>query len=353
MPAMTDISHTLIKPEKFVQGAVGMLEQELVVPNLFNRAGFDDYRGAKNDTITIRVPGTLPFRQYEFRNDRSNPIVFDEYAETTVTLTVGDNVYSAVRITDEHRDFDLDGNWGNLLAAQTKAVARGLARDAIKTMVDQTYNVTIGGAEANLLGAITEARRVLNRFMVPDEQRFLVCGTDFETALLNDTDITFSTTEGRAESALAEATIGRVRGFTVIVAQELPPSKAYAMVPSAFNMLTAAPSVPQSVAFGSTTSFEGLALRWIQDYDPDYMVDRSVVNTWCGFQETEDILVRWEAPEVGDTDRGQEKVSTGKHFVRAIELTLDGTSTYPAAASELATFTGISDAAEWTPGGGS
>ncbi|WP_432482590.1 hypothetical protein [Kineococcus esterisolvens] len=329
--------HQVVKPEVLASTAVGMLEQELVVPSLFQREGIDQFRGADNDTVSVPVEGVLPFHDYAFRNDRTNPIEFDVYNERKVAVTFGGNVYSAVKVTDEQNDFDLD-NWSKLLRPQVKAVARGLSRRAVGVLTGQDYAVTIGGAEANLRRALIEARRVLNAFNLPaSASRYLLVGSDFEAALLNDDKLTLAQNVGdsAADTALRQATLGQLYGFSIIVDQTIPSDAAYAFGSSAFIMTTAAPSVPQSVAFGSTQSFEGYAMRWVRDYDPSFMMERSVVNTYAGFREVKDVLVGW------DEGAGKEVVSKQEHFVRGIKLTLDGTSTYPAAGSELATITGV------------
>ncbi|MEU9126588.1 hypothetical protein AB0D08_00470 [Kitasatospora sp. NPDC048540] len=338
--------HQIVKPEKLAATAVGMLEQELIVPSLFQKEGIDQFKGADNDTISVKVEGVLPFRDYAFRNDRSQPIQFDEYSERKIAVTFGGNVYSAVKLTDEQNDFDID-NWSKLLRPQVKAVARGLQRRAVDTLTGQTYNVTIGNAQANLRGALIEARRVLNKFNVPEGDRYLLVGSDFETALLSDDKLNLAQNVGdsEAESALRNATIGQRYGFRIVVDQTIPGDAAYAFAGSAFIFLSGAPSVPQSVPYGATTSFEGVALRWVRDYDPLYMQDRSVVNTYAGFRSVKDVLVGYNS--VGKT----EVISTQEHFVRGIKLSLDGSSDYPAAASELAQITGISDAKVWTPTG--
>ncbi|UZJ23710.1 hypothetical protein RHODO2019_10870 [Rhodococcus antarcticus] len=336
--------HMIVKPEKLITTAVGMLEQELIVPNLFQKESVDAYKGAQDDTINVKVEGVLPFREYGWRNDRSAPIVFDELAERKIAVSFGGNVYNAVRVTDEQYDFDL-ASWAQLLRPQVKAVARGLSRRAVRTMVDQAYEVTIGNAQVNLRGALIEARRVLNKFQVPGEMRTLLVGSDFETALLSDDKLNLAQNVGdsAAESALRTATLGQRYGFNIVVDQTIPSDVAYAMVGSAFIFASGAPSVPQSVPFGATQSFEGVALRWIRDYDTATMQDRSVVNTYAGFREVKDLLVGW------DETNQKEVISTSEHLVRAIKLTLDGSSDYPAATSDLAVITGISDASVWTP----
>ncbi|MFI6275945.1 hypothetical protein [Streptomyces sp. NPDC050988] len=343
---MPTAQHQVVKPQKLVNTAVGMLEQELIIPNLFQKQGVDQFKGAENDTISMKVEGILPFHDYAWRNDRSNPIVFDEYSERTIAVTFGGNVYSAVKLTDEQNDFDID-NWSKLLRPQSKAIARGLQRRAVNLLTGQTYNATIGNAGQNLRGALIEARRVLNAFHAPREGRYLLVGTEFESALLTDETLNFAQNVGdsEAETALRTASIGERFGFRIVVDQTIPADAAYAFAQSGFIFLSGAPSVPQSVPYGATTSFENIALRWVRDYDPLYMQDRSVVNTYAGFRSVPDVLVGW------DQANEKEIVSTQEHFVRGIKLTLDGKSDYPAAGSELATITGVSDAKVWTPTG--
>lgn len=340
------MAHTPVKAEKLALTAVGMLEQELLVPNLFLKQGIDNFRGAKDDTVSVTVEGVLPFHEYAWRNNRASGISFDEYAERKIPVTFGGNYYSAVKLTDEQADMDFDG-WSKLLRPQVKAVARGLGRAAVTKLTGETYNVTIGNAERNLRGALIEARRVLNKFQAPEEGRVLLVGSNFEAALLNDSGLNLAQNVGdsEAESALRTATIGQRFGFTIVVDQTIGADDAYAMHPSAFIFLNAAPYVPNSVPFGATQSFEGVSARWVRDYDPTYMQDRSVVNTYAGFQTVKDVLVGWD-----DTNK-VEIVSAAEHLVRGIKLTLDGASNYPAAASEIATITGVSDASVWTPTG--
>lgn len=344
---LTPPQHQVVKPEKLVNAAVGMLEQELLVPMLFQREGIDQYKGAEDDTISIKVEGVLPYHDYAWRNDRTEGIVFDEYKERKIAVTFGGNVYSAVKLTDEQNDFDID-SWAVLLRPQVKAVARGLNRQAVDVLTGAAYNVTIGSAEQNLRGAMIEARRVLNKFNVPDGRRYLLVGTDFESALLSDEKLNLAQNVGdsEAESILRTATIGQRYGFTIIVDQTIPGDAAYAMVDSAFIFTSGAPSVPQSVPYGATTSFEGIALRWVRDYDSTHMQDRSVVNTYAGFRAVDnDVLVGYNS--AGKT----EVISESEHFVRAIKLTLDGNSDYPAVGSDLANITEVSEASVWTPTG--
>src|SRR4051812_12160276 len=98
------MAHTIVKPQKIVDTGVGLVDRELVLPKMFRRESLDQFKGAFGDTLTYRVPGILPGRDYAFRNDRSAAIVFDEFTETTVNVTLSGNAYSAVYLNDEQMD---------------------------------------------------------------------------------------------------------------------------------------------------------------------------------------------------------------------------------------------------------
>jgi hypothetical protein len=341
--------HIVVKPEKIAATAAVALEQALVVPALFQREGIDQFKGAKNDTINVKVEGVLPFRSYGFRNARSAPITFDEYSEKTVAVTFGGDIYSAVKLTDEQRDFDLAG-WAKLMAKQTEAIGRGLERQAVDALVDENYSVTLAGALSgrDLRATLIRARDVLNKFRVPLEGRVLLVGSGWELALLTDDKLNLAGNVGEQEavSALREASIGRRFGFDIIVSQEVPSDAAFAMHRSAFIFATGAPSVPSSVTGGSA-AHNGVALRWIQDYDANYLTDRSVVNTYKGFRSVKDELLGV------DSGTNQAFVSQYEHFVRAIKLDLDATADVlpdpdgpDAAQVELAAITGVAGTAD-------
>lgn len=343
--------HTIVKPEKIAELAVTALEQRMVVPALMQREGIDQYKGTKDETINVKVEGVLPYRTYGWRNNRSTPITFDVYSERTIQVSWGDDIYSAVKVTDEQADFDLR-SWTKLMVKQSEAIGRGLEYEATDVLLGAPYAVTLGGAVASrsLRGTLIRAREVLNRFMVPEEQRYFVCGTGWETALLEDTDLNLAQNVGDAEavSALRNATLGRRYGFEFVVAKELPANFACAMVRSAFIFATGAPSVPGSVPFGATHSVNGVALRWIRDYDSEYLTDRSVVNTYKGFREVTDILVGRDS-----ATPSQAFVSENEHFVRAIKLDLEATADVlpdpdgpDEAQQELAAITGVAGAAD-------
>ncbi|MFC4334082.1 hypothetical protein [Salininema proteolyticum] len=316
--------HQIVKPEKLAQAAAVLLEQSLVVPNVFNKQGVEEFKGAKNDSINIRVPGILPYRTYGWRNDRSEPVKFDELHERVLTVAFGDDIYSAVKLTDEQSDFDLI-QWTKLLDRQVDAIRRGLEVKAIDYATAAPYSITLGVDSSKLREGLVQARALMRQLHTPDGRKTLLVGVDWETALLTDEKLNLAQNVGDAEavSALRTATIGARFGFNIVVAPELPPNMAIALVDSAFVFATGAPYIPQSVPFGASASHNGVSLRWLRDYDSAYLQDRSIVNTYQGYRHVSDVLVGI------DQDNRQGYVGEHEHFVRAIKLVLDGDSSLP------------------------
>src|SRR5690606_21199687 len=147
----------------------------------------------------------------------------------------------------------------------------------------------IGGAEADPSAAFVEARRVLNRFNVGQNRTALV-GSDFDAVLQNDPDFNIASNVGdsNADSALKDANIGRWKGMNIITSNEIAPDAAYVFVPDAYVFLSAAPSVQRGSAVAAGASFNGIAMRWVNDYDTNYLRDRSVVSTYYGFDHVLD-----------------------------------------------------------------
>lgn len=346
------MTHQVVKPEKIAATAAVLLEESLVVPAVFQREGIDAFKGADDDTVNVIVEGILPYRQYGWRNDRSTSIQFDEYKERKIGVKFGGDIYSGVRLTDEQNDMDLDG-WTKLARKQTEAIGSGLEEKAIEHLTTADYSVVLATptdyAERGLMRkSIIQARAALNKLRAPGTRRTLIVGTNWEQALLEDEKLNLAQNVGEAEavSALREATIGRRYGFDIIVSQELDSDEAYALVDNAFIFLTGAPSVPQSVPFGATASYEGVALTWLRDYETEKRRDRSVFNTYQGFRSVTDILA-------GVSKDGAVIEGEYEHFVRGIKLTLGGESKIPQKsggtgaeakkANELASLTGIDE----------
>lgn len=296
------MANSFLKPEVIVNQGLGLLQRELVLPRLVTRYGAADFVGAKNDAVNVRIPSLLAGRDYTWRT-RSAPIVVDDLNEQTIPVSLNKHPYSAVAITDEELTLDIK-SWGEQVARpQVRAVAEKLEGYIADVMVAADYSTAplTPGSYSDFHAMAVEARRRLNVANVPAAGRVIVLGSDLEADALNDEQLKRVNESGNGD-VLREAVIGRIAGFTVIGnVNSLPPGFGCAFHASAFAFANVAPVVPAGVAAGGTAVYEGLAMRWVRDYESDYLRDRSVYSSFAGAASVEDERVMDpEDPDFGD-----------------------------------------------------
>lgn len=284
------MANTFLKPETIARTALALLQREIVLPRLVWRFGQSDFQGAKDDTITLRVPAVLTARDYEWRT-RNAAIVIDDLTETGVDVTLDTHPYSAVAVTDEQLTLDIVNFGTQVLQPQVRAVAERLENLIATTLggaivpaaaeIAHTIGTTDGYATA------VKARQVLNMQNVPMAGRVLLLGANLEADFLSSDHLTLVDQSG-SDSALRDGTLGRILGFTVVTSNAIDPDIGYAFHATAVAFGNVAPTVPDGATAGASEDSDGLAMRWIRDYDPNYLRDRSVVSSFAGAASVEE-----------------------------------------------------------------
>lgn len=328
------MANETLKAEKIVEAAVLLLQREIVLPRLVWRQADDDFKGAKDDTITLRVPAVLEARSRVMRSNTA--LTFDEFAESAVPVKLDTHAYSGLKIRDEELTLDIKDFARQVVAPQMRAVAEKMENtiaDALDDATSDYADVDFTEGTDDPYKVLVAARKVLNIANVPAADRIFVAGANVEAAILGDDKLVLAQNVGDsiAEGALREAYVGRVFGMNLITAQELPADKAYLIVPSAFVMATAAPAVPASVGFGATATagangVGGTAVRWVMDYDPTVLAERSVVNVYNGVRHVTDVFagVDSNGDPAGAIVNGAGVV--GEFFIRGLAFDVDATA---------------------------
>jgi hypothetical protein len=362
--------------EKIVNTAITALDDKLVVSNTVTKDSMDVFKGVEGEVLTRWVPGTLPVRTYGWRNDRSEPIRTDVYKETAVTLTMNpNNDYTALKLSDEDLEFDFGGSWGKLFNAQTDAVVDHLERRVLKHILGAPYEVqlSLDPSTAKLQAAhdlgqdlvynvFADARAALGKMRVPGLTFFALCGTEVAALLRKHRKGGDSVRAGAGDNALASYVIGNYAGIDALESTAVPADEILIYSPSGFVLFTAAPPIPRGAVQGAIQNKNGLSMRWIQDYDSAYQIDRSTFNSWNAQNYTTDLL-----KQVNEDDT-QVLVGKEEYFLRGLRVKLGTTEFKPgdggsaangrkgaAASSELAKvwngepFTGTLPAGEAYP----
>lgn len=319
------MAHSFLKPTAVVDTAIKLLQREIVLPQLVWLNGLGDFAGKYQDTITIRVPARTVAHRRSFRGTgAARNLVTEDLTENAIPVTLDHDVYHAVVLTDEELTMDITDFASQVLNRQVRAVAEDLENGLADTIAGADYatnNMIVHATAATMWDSIVDARRKLNDNYVDRSGRVLVVGSAVEAAFLkDDTFHRYDSTGDSPNSALRDATIGQVAGLNVVVSDALLPGDAYLFHPTAFIMATRPPAAPRGANFTSSASAAGLAIRWLMDYDYASTSDRSLVDTFVGYQSVVD-------PVDG--------------FVRSVKIRLDSTST---TVSGTATVTAASGA---------
>ena len=317
------MANTFLKAERIAAAALGLLEREIVLPALVWRDAGGSFRGAAGDTISIRVPARTVARTRPLRETRpaasegDGIITMDTLTETKVDVTLDEAIYSAIPITDEELTLDITSFGQQILAPQVRAVAEGLENKLAAQMLSASYAHTLTLDTTDPYNTLVDARVLMNIDNIPMSGRTAVVGANLEGVFLKSEHLSMADKAGD-NTALRDAAIGRVAGFgPVYVSNALPPDVGFIFHRTAFVLSMQAPIVPDGASYGTSQTYQGMAMRWIRDYDFRSVQDRSLVDVYAGTNIIAD----------GDTNEVQRVDITGGPTGGTYTLTYSGQTT--------------------------
>ena len=306
------------KPEKIIDFFLAMVARELLGPDLVSRVGDEFFKGALNDTVNLRVGNLRAVaRDYEFRT-RTAPIVMDDIeGGDTIPVTLDRHVYSATGLTDEQLTLDDLEFATDVLSPQVEAVVGNYESKVVAAFrANQAASTVTSTLATDPHLVAVEARRLMNSHQVaPLGGRFFLVGSDVEAAWLTSDRLANADKIGDVSDAVREAVIGKLAGAPVVVHQGLNPNEAYYFHKSSFLVGSVAPVAPRGAVVSAAAKRNGYSARWLMDYDPQYLRDRSVVSSFIGINEILD-----ERDANGD-------IVASPDNVRIVPITLSGTGT--------------------------
>lgn len=324
--------HVVVKDQVIVDTGLEILGEKVDVLSTMTKFTPEKFFGAAGDTVSVRVKGTLPVRHYGIRNDRSQPIKTDVYKETKVDLTVSaEDAYSAVALTEEQKAFDLKGGFGDLVDAQTDAIAEDTQRVALQHILDAPFEacLAVDPSTANLKASmeigqdyiynqLVKARQILTKLRAPEGERFVRAGSEVAALIRMNQRLTRVTDPGA--TALSQYDIGQIAGFNIVEDPFMPADEAIVYVKSAYQFWNYAPGVPDGAIKGGIGNKNGIAMTWIYDYDSSYQVDRSSWKTWRAWGHAKDLLKQI------NEDKTQTLIGTEQYFLRGLKIKIGDAS---------------------------
>jgi hypothetical protein len=325
------MAHVFAKPNRIINTAVQMLQDELVLPGTVWLNGFGtDFSGLYNDTITLRIEQPTTADRFALRAQGADRTLNKKsLTETTIDVKLDTNIYSAVDIQDEEYTLDIEVFASKVLARQVRAVAADIEYDLSNLIKTAPYTQVHGAAEDGLYDAFVDADTQLNEARIPRAGRTLIVGSRVYAALRKDDRFIRADSAGDqfASAALRDAMITRIGGMNVFLVDTIPNGSAFLYHPTAFAMVSRAPKNPISNVAHASYGVNGLAARWLADYSPEDWSDVSVLNTYTGYK----AIIDPEYTDVFGT-KGNGFVRGARVQLTATDATITNTGTVTAGA---------------------
>lgn len=259
--------------------AVPLLTRTLVLARTVTVVPASGFTGPNGETITVRV------RQPRTANEQSSPGATINYSaadEVPVDVSLK-HLYDAHLLSDEEASYELEDFAFQVTAPQVAAVATK-AEDQIAGVMNALpadINFASTASEADTDATILAAREALSDADCPPGDRWLAVSPSIATRILSVDKFT-KVNESGSPSALRDAVIGRLYGFTVVESNGLTTDTAVAYHRSGFVMANKKPENPRGATSSATVTADGWNLRQIFQYVPDKLSDASIISTFAG-----------------------------------------------------------------------
>lgn len=278
----------LYTPEQAATSSIAALRYLSTLPRTVNQSMSTEFVPGRGATVNVPKPVTLSTpeaRVYtKAKRDAREAIVFDELSQGFVPVKLEDQVYKAVRLPDNFLTFTLRDLEQQVIAPMAQSVVDGIVKPLVDKMTGIATEASIPAFKAdgsNALAVIIAARKVLNGRKVPLSNRTFAVGGAVEAALLQVPQLQ-KVNEAGTDGMLREATIGRLFGFTILSAPELPEDFGVAYDRDAFASVTRVAAAPAGAGFTAVKTAEGFSMRYLQHYNPLQLEDQAVLDAFAG-----------------------------------------------------------------------
>jgi hypothetical protein len=320
------VANEFIKPEVVVGAVLGALQRDIVLPQLVWVDPGGDFKGAKNDTITLSIPAVTSSRKRAMRSGTTR--TRDHLSEGKVSLTLDTNLYKDIEITDEELTLDINDFGRQVLRPISTSMAEGWEEEIADTMDSASYAQEVVWDDSDPHGVFADCGLALDLARVPTSGRFIALGSRLANAAIKSDQLRrYDSAGDSAGAALKSATVTALAGFDrIVTVPGLDPDAGYAFHRTAYAASSKVPVVPAGVAWGTSMASNGFAMRAIRQFDgsADGWVDILGFDAFVGSGIVEDHGEfgddgRWVPAAEPDNDDG-----TDLEFIRAVKITGGG-----------------------------
>ena len=259
--------------------AVALLNRSVVLPRTVTRVAGGDFDGPNGSSIQVRV------RQPRTAKTQSSPgaaLTANTVDEVPVTVTLS-HLYDLHNLTDQEANFDIEDFAMQITRPQVEAVAIAAENTITTAMNNLTADLSFAATatEADTKSTILAAREALGEADCPASNRYLAVSPSIASRLLS-VDLFVRADASGATSALRQAILGSIYGFTVVESNGLTEDTALAYHQSGFVFANRTPTPPRGATESATASEQGVGLRTVFQYNAGTASDQVLVSTFGG-----------------------------------------------------------------------
>lgn len=354
------MAHQLYTPEQAARSTLAAVRYRSTLARLVNTDYSTEFTPGRGASVTVKRPVMIDKARVYTAEDRASgdAITYTDLVQPYTSVKLSDQVYQAVKLPDDFVTFTLQSLETQVVGPMAESVAEHLnkividafgsvksgllagfdlkpgnetpyvgedgkayksleaLREAGTTFAGFSAGVSVKAADlkakyrADVPKAIRAAHQLLGQRGVPLTGRYLAVGANWEAALLGLDNLNKVNQAGNSDT-LRDATLGRLYGFTIVVDYAIDPNTAYAFQRDAITLVTRTTALPRGASFASTVASDGFTMRYLQDYDPDHLTDRAVVDTFAGAQVLDpQRIVRLDGADTMTEEKPSESGST-------------------------------------------
>lgn len=211
-------------PEIWANESLTILEEQMVIANLVHR-DFEMEIARFGDVVNTRKPGKMKHK----RKDVGDNVTVQDVSATNIPVKLDQHMHASFMI----RDGEESKSFASLVEVYLRPAVLAIAQGIDKIVGGQVHQFRDNFAGAlgkvsstTVKGYILEARQKLNVQLAPMANRQLIVTPETETAMLSLDEFLSAEKIGDDGTALREASIGRILGFNIWMAQ-LQPNVTY------------------------------------------------------------------------------------------------------------------------------
>lgn len=287
------MANSLYTPQQAARSTLAAIRFLTVLPRTVRQDFSQDFVAGRGRTVDIPLPVSVgAARTYTAANRTArDAIIFDDATQDTKPVTMGDQVYKALRLPDDFATFDLRSFEQQLAVPMAESVVDGLTAPLVTVMSATATDASVPTLDpdgSNGLAVLIALRKVLNTRTVfggrhiPATDRYVALGANAEAAILSIPQLQKVNESGDGGDMLRRAIIRDLFGFTIFSDPSLDADDVIAYHRDAFVFVTRPSKAPDGAAWSQTIAQDGFALRMLKHYNPLQLEDQVVVDAFVG-----------------------------------------------------------------------